>query len=196
MHGVCRWRAETVIHTLGEEKGGTNMRNRALMVILILVAGLLVGGTVAVAAENLGSILRKSGWDRMIGTWVDAQTKGQMYRSVTFWRFKDQVLESLNEDFQEEKQEISLMIYNPKKGEVYQVSADDHGGSTSGRWTFSADEAILDLGFVTPDKQEGLLQFHYRFIDDDTMMLTIVLPKPIEIKMIRVERLGQETLSP
>ncbi|RMH33409.1 MAG: hypothetical protein D6690_12200 [Nitrospirae bacterium] len=178
------------------------MRNMMTMVIAVLATALLIGNTTVNAAENLGgtffntvenlgSILRKSGWDRMIGTWVDAQTKGKMYKSVTAWRFKDQVLESSSEDFLQGKKDISLMIYNPKKSEVFHVSADDKGGSTLGRWTFTKEEAILDMTFVTPEKQEGQLQFRYKLIDDDTMVITVVLPEPIEIKMIRVKEKGK-----
>jgi len=167
------------------------MRNMISMTIAVLAAALLVGSTPVSAAENLESMLRESGWDRMIGTWVDAKTGGKMHKSVTSWRFKDQVLESSSEDLLQGKKEVSLMIYNPKKDEVYHVSADDKGGSSSGKWTFTKDEAILDLGFVTPDKEEGLLQLRYKFIDDDTMTVTVVLPEPVVIKMIRVKERGK-----
>jgi len=163
------------------------MRSTMTMAMVVLATVLLIGNAPVSAEDNLGTILRESGWDRMIGTWVDAQTNGKMHKSVTAWRFKDHVLESLNEDLKQGKKELSLMIYSPKRAEVFHTSGDDKGGSTIGKWTFTKDEAILDLGFVTPEKQEGLLQLRYKFIDDDTMAVTIVLPEPIEIKMIRVE---------
>ena len=164
------------------------MRNMMSMTIAVLTTALLIGSTPVNAAEDLGSIIRENGWDRMVGTWVDAETNGKKLKSVTTWRFKDHVVATVNHDFQQGKNETSLMIYSPKKGEVFIVSADDKGGSASGKWTFNKDEAVLDLGFVTPEKQEGLLQLRYKFIDDDTMIATIVLPEPVVIKMIRVKK--------
>ena len=157
------------------------------MTIAVLAAVLTIGSASAMAAEDLGSIIRENGWARMVGTWVDAETNGKKLKSVTTWRFKDHVVETVTHDFLQGKDETSLMIYSPKTGEVFIVSADDKGGSASGRWTFNKDEAVLDLGFVTPEKQEGLLQFRYKFADDDTMIATVVLPEPIVIKMIRVK---------
>lgn len=159
---------------------------------VVLSVLMLIVGISPAADDNLGATLRKSGWDRMIGTWVDAETKGEKYKSRCFWRFKDRVIESLNEEPQNNRKEISLMGYNPKRDEVFHVSADNKGGSTIGKWTFNKDEAILDLGFVTPGKEEGLLQIRYKLVDDDTMIATVVLPKPIVIKMVRVKKQGKD----
>ena len=181
---------------LGQRKGETNMRkmrNIMSMTIAVLATAFLIGSTPVNAAENLGSIIRENRWDRMVGTWVDAETNGKKLKSVTTWRFKDHVVKTVNHDFQQGKNETSLMIYSPKKGEVFIVSADDKGGSASGQWTFNKDEAVLNLGFVTPEKQEGLLQLRYKFIDDDTMIATVVLPKPIVIKMIRLKEQSKKT---
>ncbi len=164
------------------------MAKTTRMTIALLAILLTTGSTSVMAAENLGSILRENEWDRMIGTWVDAETNGKKLKSVTTWRFKDHVVETFNHDFQQGKNETSLMIYSPKKDEVFIVSADDQGGSASGKWTFSKDEAVLELGYVTPEKQEGLLQLRYKLIDNDTMIATVVLPEPIVIKMIRLKK--------
>jgi hypothetical protein len=164
-----------------------NMRKAPSMAIVTLAMGLLLWNIPAVASDNLGSVLRESGWDRMIGTWVDAETQGKKHKSTTAWRLQDHVLESTNEDLRGGKKEVFLMGYNPKKGEPFHVSADNRGGSTWGKWTLHKDEAVLDLGYVTSGKQEGLLQLRYRLIDDDTMTVTVVLPEPIVIKMIRVK---------
>ena len=160
--------------------------------IATLAAVLVFGGITTASAEDLHTVLRKSGWDRMVGTWVDAETKGKKYKSTTTWRFKDHVIETTGKNLLEGKTDLSIMGYSPKKAQVFHVSADDKGGSSIGQWTFGEQEAILNLGFVTPEKQEGLLQLRYKFLDDDTMVVTVVLPDPLEIKMIRVKEKTKE----
>lgn len=165
---------------------------RKTMRIAVLSTALMIGCASTVGAENLGDILREFGWHRMIGTWVDAETEGENYKSVTTWKFKDHVIETASKNHEEGKNEISLMIYSPERAEIFHVSADDKGGSSIGKWTFTKDEAILDLGYVTPEKLEGLLQVRYRFIDDDTITATAVLPDPVIITMIRVRERTQD----
>jgi len=151
----------------------------------VLLAMLTLGSIPAVAANNLGNVLRESGWDRIIGTWVDAETKGAKNKITYAWRFKNQVIEATSQE--RHKKNLSLMGHNPRRGEVFHVSVDDQGGSSIGKWTFKKDEATLGLGFVTGTGEEGVLQIRYKLADDDTMIVTVDLPEPIVIKMIRVK---------
>lgn len=153
----------------------------------VLTVVLALGSIPAVAADNLGNVLHEFGWDRIIGTWVDAETKGERSKVTHAWRFKDKVIETTIEEPQKTKKWVSLMGRNPKTGDVFHISVDNKGGSSIGRWTFNKDEAILDIGFVTAEKQEGLLRFRYKFIDDNTMRVSVVLPEPIIFKMVRVK---------
>ena len=151
----------------------------------MLAAAITLGSTPAFASDNLGNVLRESGWDRIIGTWVDAKTRGAKSRTTYSWRFKNQVIETTYQE--DRKNSFSLMGYNPNKGEVFHVSVDDQGGSSIGRWTFEEDEATLGLLFVTGTGDEGALKIQMRFEDDDTMIVIVDLPEPIVIKWIRVE---------
>lgn len=152
---------------------------------IFLTGAVLFAAVFPIWSDNLGDILRESNWDRMIGTWVDEETHGSMATSVTSWRFEDHVLESITMDHQG-KEEISLMIYNSKRSKVYHVSADSMGGSTSGEWTLTEDEAILNLGYVNADRQEGRLKIRYAFLDDDTMTIIFYLPEPVIFRMVRL----------
>tara|TARA_B110000967_G_scaffold126502_1_gene129320 strand:+ start:85 stop:597 length:513 start_codon:yes stop_codon:yes gene_type:complete len=142
----------------------------------------------AIAADNLGSTIRQFGWERIIGTWGDAETKGKIYKSTTKWKFKDHLIETLNQNFHENKKEFSLMGYNPKKKEAFHISSDNKGGSSIGNWTFNKNEAFLNLLFITGEKQEGALKIKYTLVDNNTMEATILLPEPIMIKMVRIEK--------
>ena len=151
----------------------------------LLITAVVFISVPAVAADNLGEILRESGCERLIGTWVDADTKGDRNKVSYSWRFNDKVIEIVLQE--KDGASVSLMAYNPKTAEVFHVSADNQGGSSTGKWTFADGVAILELLFVTGDKQEGSLRIQNKFEDDDTMAVTIDLPEPIVFKMIRVK---------
>ena len=152
----------------------------------LLTAVLALGSFPAVAADNLGNVLRESGWDRILGTWVDAETQGAKSKITYAWRFKNQVVEATSQEGH--KESVALMGHNPNKGEVFHVSVDDGGGSSIGRWTFEKDEATLGLLFVTGTGEEGALQIRQKLEDADTMIVTVDLPEPIVLKMIRAEQ--------
>ena len=163
------------------------MRSTITTTCCAMLAAVLTPGSIpAFASDNLGNVLRKSGWDRIIGTWVDAETQGAKIRFTYSWRFKNQVIEATSQEGH--KKSFSLMGHNPKKGEVFHVSVDDQGGSSIGKWTFEENEATLGLLFVTGTGDEGVLQIRLKFEDDDTMILIVDLPEPIVIKMNRVKK--------
>ncbi len=150
-----------------------------------LVASLVISGFMIapVSAETLGEMLRESGWERIIGTWVDAETQGEELTVTYAWRFPDRLIESTSKT--REKEELSLMGVNAKTGEVFHVSADSEGGSSLGKWSTEGEEAILDLLFVTGTGEEGALRFRLRFEQEDTLVVTIDLPEPVVFRLVR-----------
>ena len=49
------------------------------------------------AADTLKDKLRESGWDGIIGTWVDADTKGTNAKISYAWKIEDRVIEENSE---------------------------------------------------------------------------------------------------
>ena len=77
---------------------------------------------IAPAAENRGDLLRKSNWERIIGTWVDADTKGAAYKTTYAWKYKEWVAEfNIKEGNQHS---VSLMGLNAQTGEVFRIGVD------------------------------------------------------------------------
>ncbi len=167
----------------------TKSRRLRPSILLLCTASLLpLGITFAHEADdhrNLGEVLRDSGWNRLIGIWVDADTNGAKIKSTYSWRFKDRVVEITTRDT--EKESVSLMGRNPKSGEIFHMSAGSAGDSSIGKWRFEKIEAILSLLFVTGNGQEGALQIRHKLQGNDTMFITVDLPEPITFKMIRVK---------
>lgn len=159
--------------------------SKTMRIIPLIIAVFFTVTAHADTISNLGDALRESGWDFLIGTWVDAETQGKINTTRYMWRFEDQVIETTTKE--SDKEIVSLMGRNPKNEEIYHVSADDKGGSSLGRWKFMEDKATLEVLFITGDKQEGSAQITYTRIDDDTMKVALTLPEPLEIKMVRMK---------
>ncbi len=158
-------------------------KTRMTIYCAALIAMLSIGTTLCEADENLGNVLSESGWDRIIGTWVDAETRGTKSTTTYAWKFKNRVIEVMSQNGKRET--VSLIGRNPKTGEVFNISANNKGGSSLGKWTLEEGKAILDLLFVTGEGVEGALRIRFRLKDDNTMIVTIDLPEPITVKMIR-----------
>ena len=150
---------------------------------LTMLAVLTLAGTPARAAESLGDVLRQSGWDRIIGTWIDADTKGAKMEIDYAWKFKDRVIEIKTRAG--DKESVALLGRNPKTGKVFNAAADNQGGSSIGEWTLEDGQVVLRLAFVTGAGVEGTLKIMQRLEDKDTLIVTVELPEPVTFKMVR-----------
>ena len=138
------------------------------------------------AAETLGDILRESNWDRIIGTWVDADTRGGKSITTYAWKFKDEtVLEARTKHG--EKETVALIGVKGKTGEVYYMGMDNNGTHSLGKWKFEKTGAVLEIAFAMAESTEEGLRVLYDLEDDDTMIVTIDLPEPIIFKRIRLK---------
>ena len=162
-----------------------NLKNWVICWIVFVGLGTITTEAVT-AAENLGQVLRKSTWNRVLGTWVDAETQGDRIRTAYAWRFEDQLVEIRTK--QGTKLTLALMGLNAKTDEIYHMSADNQGGSSRGKWELNDGEAVLGIVFVSPEGEEGVLSIRHHLEDDDTLHLTVELPKPLKFKMVRSKK--------
>ena len=158
------------------------------MKLLSIVASFTLLTVPAVsAAETLGDALRESGWIRILGTWVDQETKGEKLTTTYAWRYKETLIEETTQVGQ--KEIVSLIGLNPKTQEIFLMSADNQGGSSIG--TFEKKEknsSTLGVLFVTPQGEEGAVKIRYEFENDDTLIVTLELPEPIVFRLVRSQR--------
>ena len=134
----------------------------------------------------LGDVLQRSGWDRLIGTWVDADTNGSGLKTSFRWKIEDRVLE--NESFDPARTSVALIGINAQNGDVFQVGADSTGSSHLGTWTVDKEgDAVLNLGYTRGDGSQGELTLRYSVIDNNTLDLTLQLPQPFTIRLKRAE---------
>ncbi len=102
----------------------------------LCATGLLVAAHPAPAAEKLVDLLRSSKWDRIIGTWVDAETKGTDLTATYVWKLPDRVIEITTKDKGQES--VALMGVNGTTGDIFHMGADSDGASSLGKWQMNA----------------------------------------------------------
>ena len=95
--------------------------------IALAVAALVSLAALPAKAESLGDMMRSAGWDRIFGTWVDADTQGAAVSISYGWKFKDKVVESTVK--MGDRESYSLIGINATNGEVFHVGVDSDGGN-------------------------------------------------------------------
>jgi len=146
----------------------------------------MLGGATS-HAKTLGDKLRESKWDGIIGTWVDPKTKGRNNKVSYVWQVKNHAILATGTAFGTNS--VAIMGRNAKDGTVFHVGTDDKGTSVLGKWTFKDDNAVLELGFVTGEGVEGVMQRRYTKKDDNTLVVSIegLTPQPIVYTLVKVK---------
>ena len=138
----------------------------------------------AIAADTLKDKLRDSGWDGIVGTWVDAETGGSTAKISYAWKIEDRVIEVTGK--MGEKQSVALMGVNGKTGEVFHMGADGEGTSSIGKWEISeGGDAVLGILYTTADGQEGAMSIRFHKEGKDAVTMTIELPQPVHMRLVR-----------
>jgi len=152
---------------------------------LALTVALTVATHLPAGAVTLGDVLREHGWANVIGTWVDADTGGEVVKITYAWRFPETVIEITSRS--QERETVALMGLNAKTGEVGQFGANSRGGVHMAKWDVVEGDAVIGLAVVTEKGKEVNLEIRHHRVDEDTMVLSIGGPKPTTIRMVRVE---------
>ena len=147
---------------------------------VLVVMGMFLSTAVA---ENLGDILKESGWDKIIGTWVDAETNGKKVSVSYAWKYENHVIETTSS--MRELKSTSLIGVNGKTGEVFQAGANNRGGAMLGKWIGEDDDAVLEIGYVSPEGEEGSMKIRHHMKDDDTMVVTVEADQTMTITLVR-----------
>jgi YVTN family beta-propeller protein len=134
--------------------------------------------------KTLAESLKRSGWDRLVGTWVDEGSRGDGLKMTVKWKIKDRVVEM--ESIDPGRTSVSLISINAASGDIFQVGADSTGSSHLGTWKFQkTGYAVLNLGYTDGNGTQGEITLRYKLVDDDTLDFTFALPQPIHVRLIR-----------
>ncbi len=137
------------------------------------------------AGEKLSTIVAETGWERLIGTWVDPETKGENNKTTFAWKYEGAVIESTSVTKIPNKVTTTLFGRNQKTGAVFVMSADSAGGTSSGEVVFTKGLATFKIGYVSETADVGNLEIRYTLVDKDTLEVTFVMGQPVTIKLVR-----------
>lgn len=134
--------------------------------------------------QLLGDVMREARVDRLIGTWVDATNHGAGLKQTFRWAIQDRVIEFTSKDPNNES--IALIALHPQSGNVQHTGGDRDGATFQGVWDVTPEgDARLQLRFVNARLEQGTITIRYHFEQDDALTLTVELPQPIQVQMIR-----------
>ena len=155
-----------------------------LSICYFLAGAIGLTATSASAVEDLNDVLKATKWSGLIGTWVDEASQGQGLTIHAAWKIKNHVVEFTQKEPQ--KETVSLICLQSKTGKIVQMGAASDGSSFLAEWTTkSTGEAVVGVGFMAPDGSEGVLKIRQKLVGNDKMVITIELPQPITINMVR-----------
>ncbi|NNJ24890.1 hypothetical protein [Alienimonas chondri] len=125
-------------------------------------------------SETLGELLKETGFDRLIGAWVDRESGGEDYRTTFRWAIEDCVLEQTSDE--RGKKSMGLLSLRGGAREVGWFSADAAGTATLGGVAFEGGQAVHRLGYRDGEGREGALIIRYRFETDDRLTMRVFVP--------------------
>jgi len=135
--------------------------------------------------KSLAEILRACGWERLVGTWVDKPTGGKAVRTTYAWKIPDRVIEIVNAAG--DNPSTALVAVNGADGTVFQAGGDARGATFTGTWIQADDGALVSRVSITgADGNRFDLSIRHRLSGADTMTITLELPEPIVVEMVRV----------
>ena len=138
----------------------------------------------ALTGNSLQDLLTRHKWDRLLGTWVDPETKGKSYKVTYAWKIPGEVIEMTSHE--PDKESTGLIVVDGKSAAVQTRGADNKGTTFTINWAFEDNGvAVLKVGFANREGPEGTFNIRQHLEGNDTLIQTIELPTPITIKRIR-----------
>jgi len=134
--------------------------------------------------RSLAEILRACRWEHLVGTWVDKGTGGKAVRTTYAWKIPDRVIEVVNSGGDDPS--TALIAVNAADGTVFMVGGDARGGTFAGTWIEDDGALVSRVSITAADGNRFDLSFRHVKTGADTMTITIELPEPITIEMIRL----------
>lgn len=156
---------------------------KKLWVMMMVIMGGMWSS--AAMAENLGDILRKSGWNTIIGTWVDADTGGSNIRVRYAWKYRSHAIQVTSK--MGDLQSTSLIGLNAGTGEVFMAGVNSRGGASLGKWIEEDGDAVLEAGYVSETGEKGSMRLRHHLEDDNTLIVTIPREngRKVNIRLVR-----------
>lgn len=134
-------------------------------------------------SKVLGDMLRESGWDRLMGTWVDKETNGQRAKLTYAWAVPERVIELRVSG---DNPSVALIGIDAMDGDIFHVGGDSQGNTFRGTYSARDDgAAVLSLELHTASGDQVPLKLEQELAGDDAFRLTVDLPDRVVMDFIR-----------
>lgn len=141
---------------------------------------------------TLGELIQRSGWEDLIGDWVDVGTRGEFRLSLS-WKIKNQLLELVTMD--QNGPAVALIRIEQGTGRIVHSGSNHSGVSNTGQWDFAAKEGPKMAGsFVSNTGVASEFTMQLVLKSRDTLVLRLGAAQLSEIPMMR-KQVARNTLS-
>ncbi|MFT6180629.1 MAG: hypothetical protein ACI9NQ_000734 [Paracoccaceae bacterium] len=140
---------------------------KKLSTILALATLSISFTTSNLQADTLGDVMKAGGIDKMMGTWVDADTNGEKFKITYKWKIKGHAVELILKT--EDNTSTALIAYDQGSEEVIHMGVNSKGELGRGTWSVQEGVAILDLTQTNADGQEVELKISHKIVDKKSM---------------------------
>ena len=120
-------------------------------------------------AETLGDVMKAEGTDKILGTWVDADTNGEKFKITYKWKIKGHAVELILKT--EDSNSSALIVYDQGSEKVIHMGVNSTGEFGRGTWSAQDGVAILDLTQTTADGQNVELKISHKVVDRKSLTL-------------------------
>ena len=120
-------------------------------------------------AETLGDVMKAEGTDKILGTWVDADTNGEKFKITYKWKIKGHAVELILKT--EDSNSSALIVYDQGSEKVIHMGVNSKGEFGRGTWSTQDGVAILDLTQTTADGQNVELKISHKVVDKKSLTL-------------------------
>ena len=118
-------------------------------------------------ADTLGDVMKAEGIDKMLGTWVDADTEGENFKISYRWKIKGHAVELGLKT--QESTSTALIIFDQGSEEVLHIGANSKGALTRGKWSTHDGAAVLDLTQTNAGGEVVELKVTHKIVDKSTL---------------------------
>jgi hypothetical protein len=132
---------------------------------------------------SLGDLIHASGWESLLGDWVDLGTRGEFRLSLN-WKIKNQLLELTTID--QNGPSVAFIRIDQESGAILHSGTNFVGASISGHWDFAVAEGPkMTGGFLSSEGTQGKFSMQLVPQSNDTMALRVGSEQLATVPMMR-----------
>lgn len=123
----------------------------------------------ATRGESLADLMEQVGLGALIGTWVDADTGGEMVTVTYSWKIKNHAL-ALSVKSQNGNSEAMIAL-DPATEEVIHIGVDDEGRMSKGKWSSDNGLAVLEVARFSGAGADRKIRISHKIVGNKELVV-------------------------